>query len=70
MELQIIMLLELVSFDFKSWLTPCINPDHPKLLLSNIHVFRFTKEGLITKRFVNDTFSEWRGRSKCQWNEF
>ena|SRR3990167_3998228 len=61
---------ELVPFDFKSWLKPCINPNYPQLLLSSIHVFRFTIDGLITKRFVHDNFSEWRGRSNVNGADF
>lgn len=61
---------ELIPFDFKSWLAPCINPDHHKLLLSSIHVFRFTTSGLITKRYVQENFSEWRGRSNVNGADF
>ena len=62
---------ELIPFDFKSWITPLINPESHNLMTNNIHVFRFTFHGLITKKFAHVTeFSEWRGRSTVNGSTF
>ena len=61
---------ELLPYDFKAWLDPHVNPQHKNLLINNIHVFRFTMNGLITKKYVQDNFSEWRGRSNTNGVNF
>ena len=62
---------ELVIFDFQQWLKPYIQKSKKLFMINQPHVFRFTRNGIITKKFVNDSdFSLWRGRSDLNGSEF
>ena len=56
---------ELTIFDFDAWLKPFIDTENfKKQMISQAHCFRFTINGMVTKRYVTDPeFSKWRGRS-------
>jgi len=58
-------------YDFKGWLKKSISKNIPELGIKAGHIFQFTKHGLRTKEWADDTrFSIWRGTDQYRGASF
>lgn len=62
---------ELIIYNFSEWLAPYVKKNKNLLMINQPHLFRFTRNGIITKQYVTDReFSTWRGRSELDGSCF